>query len=189
MDMTASPLTTPRRSRGWIWFFLFLTAMAAAAITIPIVYNLSLQLDPEQLAQAERLWHERGPRDYDLEYAEKVDPEGQVFFYLVKVRNGRTIAFVSNGKTELIDERAGLVAGPVVQLNASPEFQEHTVEGLFRQIDRSMRDDAEKGGRRNYVTATFDKNDGHPLRYIRRVAGKRERVEWSTKLHPMSPDS
>ena len=179
---TSLPSAPPRRSRGWLWFFLILVAMSAVAITVPIVYNLSLQLRPEQLAEAERLWHEHGPRDYDLEYAEKVDPDSHIFIYQVKVRDGRAIALVCNGKTELIDERAGLVVGSIARLGDAAEAQEHTVEGLFRQIEQALQKDAERGGRRNYVTATFDKEDGHPVRYIRRVAGSRDRVEWNIRI-------
>jgi hypothetical protein len=178
----------PRRSRGWVWFFVMLTMMAAVAIIIPIVYNLSLQLTPEQLAQARRLWQEHGPRDYDLEYAEKLDPDTRIFIYAVKVRDGRAVSLVCNGKPELLDERAGLVVGPIALLGDAAEAQEHTVEGLFRQIEQSLREDAERGGRRNYVTATFDREDGHPLRYIRRVAGSRDRMEWNIKLHPIHRD-
>jgi hypothetical protein len=168
-----------------VWFFLILTVLAAGAITVPIVYNLSLQLTPEQLAAAERLWHQHGPRDYDLEYAEKIDPDTHIFIYRVKVRDGRVISFSSNDKIELLDQRAGVVLGPIVGLAGDADFQEHSVEGLFRQIRQAMQEDAERGGRRNYVTATFDKHDGHPVHYVRRVAGKRERVEWNVKLHAL----
>jgi len=45
---------------SWLWFFLILLILASVAITIPIVYNLRLQLKPEQLEQARERWQRRG---------------------------------------------------------------------------------------------------------------------------------
>ncbi len=50
------------RSRAWIWFFVVLIAMSAAAVALPIVYNLSIQLRPEELTAARALEGERPAR-------------------------------------------------------------------------------------------------------------------------------
>jgi hypothetical protein len=175
------------RSRRWLWFFLLLTALSSVAIVVPIVYNLSQQLSAEQLEAAWARWRERGPRNYDLEYAEKLDPNTRIFIYSLKVRDGVVTAFACNGDVELIDESAGLALGAAVRMRPPDDFAEHTIDGLFRQIADALAEDRralQQGGRRNYVTATFDKNDGYPLRYVRRVAGSRDRIEWNVRLHP-----
>jgi hypothetical protein len=57
----------------------------------------------------------------------------------------------------------------------------YTVEGLFHTIDENLKKNAESGGR-NFATATFDKNDGHPTHYVYRVRRTPERLEWNVKL-------
>jgi hypothetical protein len=44
-------------------------------------------------------------------------------------------------------------------------------------MESKLRDDVAAGGR-NYATAIFDTKDGHPLRYIHRVSGSDERIQW-----------
>ncbi len=151
----------------WVWFFLLLGTLAAIGLTIPIVYNLGLQLTQAQIDAARRLWREHGPKNYDMDYAEKIDPIGSQFYYRVKVRGGVVVFFSCNGTVE-----------PV---NPGGDYQAHSVDGLFNEIEAAVKADAEKGGRRNYVTATFDKIDGHPHRYIRRESGTRNRIEWNVK--------
>ncbi len=55
------------------------------------------------------------------------------------------------------------------------------VEAMFDEIEAALRRDAAAGAR-NYLTAVFDAADGHPLRYVRRVRGSGERVEWVVTL-------
>ena len=157
----------PLRSRRSAWFFGLLAILAALGLTIPIVYNLSLQLTLDQVTAARRLWRKRGPKDYDLAYAEKIDPSGSQFYYQVQVRDGRVTAFSCNG-----------VAEPV-QLGG--DYQAHSIDGLFEEIEAALKADRDRGGRRNYVAASFDKVDGHPHRYIRRETGTRNRLEWNVK--------
>src|SRR5258708_6493347 len=79
------------RSRAWIWFFVALAAMGAAAVTLPVVYNLSIQLRPEELAAARECWKANGPRDYDLQYQEKITASGvqTESNWFVEVRDGK----------------------------------------------------------------------------------------------------
>ena len=134
---------------------VILAALAAAAVTIPLAYNLSRQLTPEQVTAARTLWRAHGPRDYDLDYLEKRDAGGttQERAYHVQVRGGR--ATTSDGGLD--------------------------VEGMFGRMEAALREDA-AAGRRPYATATFDKADGHPLRYVRRDRPAGERLEWTVRL-------
>jgi hypothetical protein len=172
-----------RRPRLWLGFFLVLAALAAAAVTVPLVYNLSLQLKPEQLAQARARWREHGPRDYDLRYQEKVTrgKQEEAYEYLVQVRGGRAVLVACNGEVLLLDPVAGFALGPAVRSLAPEKASGYGVEALFDGIEAALRKDAEAGVRA-YVTATFDARDGHPVRYVRRNRRAGERVEWTTKL-------
>ena len=48
-------MVTLRRNRRWVWFFLMLALLGATAVTIELWYNLSQQLTPVQIDQAEPL--------------------------------------------------------------------------------------------------------------------------------------
>ena len=155
------------RSRAWVWFFVFLAAMATAAVTMPIVYNLSLQLRPEDLAAARAHWRASGPRDYDLQYQEKITQNGEQSDteWNVRVRDGRVTAVTCDGEALPATEYANL-----------------TVEGQFAEIERGLELDLAAGARKNYATAAFDLGDGHPTHYVRRVRGTGDRLEWNVNL-------
>src|SRR5207253_997447 len=132
-------MTEPRRNRGWIWFFVVLAGLTVTAITILVVFNLSQQLTREQLAAAEALWKEKGPRDYDLEYTE----EGSIFNkFTVKVRAGRVVDAQP-------DDR------PLEQKRAY-----YGMPALFGFIEDFLQQDAQPGKPRTFTIATFDPNDG-----------------------------
>jgi hypothetical protein len=175
-----------RRPRRWVGFFLVLAALAAAAVTVPIVYNLSLQLAPEQLAQARARWQAHGPRDYDLRYEEKVTrgKQTEAYEYLVQVRGGRVVLVACNGEVLLLDPLAGFAAGPAVRALPPEKASGYGVEALFDGIEAALRRDAEAGVRA-YATATFAGGDGHPVRYVHRNRQAGERVEWNGKLTPV----
>jgi hypothetical protein len=135
--------------------------LAAAAITVEVWFNLQQQLRPEELAQARRLWDEKGPRDYVLDYAVKrehnPEPGGSVpEQYTVTVRGGR--ALPSGGH----------------------EFG--SMDDLFDQIEKQLRADREAGGRRPFVKAVFDEHDGHIVHYVHSVMSTRERLEIAVRL-------
>jgi hypothetical protein len=155
------------RSRTWVWFFVFLAAMGAAAVTLPIVYNLSLQLRPEDLAAARAHWQAAGPRDYDLQYQEKITQNGESSEseWNVQVRDGKVTAVTRDGE--------GLPAA------AYPNF---TVDGQLAEIEKGLQLDLAAGARKNYATAAFDLGDGHPTHYVRRVRGTGDRLEWNVNL-------
>jgi hypothetical protein len=156
-------------------FFLTLGALGAAAVTINFVYNLSLQLRPEQVAQARALWRQNAPADYDLEWlvrtthgGEDQDDENSLY-----VRGGRPALLGCNGEL--------LYADPWFPALPRDDPRLRGVEGMFDAMEEALRHDVSVGGR-NYCTATFDLRDGHPQHFIHRVRGTRERVEWIVRL-------
>jgi hypothetical protein len=154
-------------SRRWVWFFLVLAVMSATAIILPIIYNLSLQLRPGELAAARQRWKANGPRDYDLQFQEKITEHGEssASEWYVKVRDGKVTAVTCDGET----------------LPAA-EYPDLTVDGQFAVIEKSLQLDLAEGARRNYATAAFDLHDGHPTHYVRRVRGSGDRLEWNVNL-------
>lgn len=159
------------RSRRSLWFFVLLLVLGAVAVAAPIVYNLRLQLTPAQLADAEARWRQHGPSDYDLEYVQRIDDEPPGPNYRIRVRGGK-----------VVDVRRGGKPAPPSEFPAS-EWQAYSVPGLFGQIQAYFAED-ERARRRNYATAFFDRHTGYPLRYIHRVRGSHQRLEWNVKLLP-----
>jgi hypothetical protein len=149
----------------WRLFFLVLIILGSVAVTVPIVYNLSLQLKPEQIEAARQRWQANGPRDYDLDISSRLNDQEKADEFHVCVRDGKvTKAWCNNQK-----------------LNDA-EKDRHTVERMLDYISATLRRDAESGGKRNYAMADFDSRDGHPRRYVHRVATTKEREEWIIKL-------
>jgi hypothetical protein len=155
------------RSRAWVWYFVALLAMGAAAVTLPIVYNLSIQLRPEQATAARERWKANGPRDYDLQYQEKITESGvqTESNWFVEVRDGQVKAVTRDGQP----------------LPAS-DYPNLTVDGQLTVIEKGLQLDLAESQRRNYSTADFDPRDGHPTHYVRRVRGSGDRLEWNINL-------
>jgi len=180
--MTAPPSRRPRR---WIGFFVVLAAMSAGAIVTNLVYNLSIQLRPEQLGEAQRRWQENAAADYDLEYLVEVTSEAEAEpdkrEYMVKVREGRVVLVVDSDEVVYLEPSLAALAGPAALGISSAEPSRYGVAALLEQIETALHQD-ETAGRRNFVTAKFDTKDGHPFHYVRRVRGTKDRVEWNVKL-------
>jgi hypothetical protein len=171
-----------RRPRRWVGFFLLLAVAAAAAAVVPVVYNLRLQLTAEQVAQARARWRERAPRDYDLRCAEKLLRGGaeEQNEYVLLVRSGAAVALGANGDLLRLDG-AGPALGPVARALPGEVGEPVGVEALFDRMETMLRQDAAEG-RRTYATATFDPQNCHPIRYVRRVRATGEREEWNCTL-------
>jgi hypothetical protein len=169
------------RNRRWVWFFAVLAALAAAAVVIPIAYNLRQQLRPEQLAAARERWRQLGTENYDLAFEVRYDTDPHPDEHAVRVRGGKVVSWVINGEE---GPRPDVVARSVAgQGGAIDEvWKRPDVEGLFNMIEKWLEADSASGGRRNFATASFDERDGHPLRYVHRIAGTRQRQEWNIKL-------
>jgi hypothetical protein len=170
-------------NRDWIWFFVVLAALGAAAVFIPLVYNLSLQLTPEQVEQARARWRAVGPTDYDLDYQERHTHAGTMdeTVYRVLVRDRRVTAVFCDGQLTLLAGAAPAIAlGPWPRALPGP-CGARDIDGMFDHIESQLRQDLSLS-HRPYATADFDKNDGHPRRYVRRIRGGAERLEWTVKL-------
>jgi hypothetical protein len=176
-------MKTPR-SRRWLAFFGVLAVLGLVALIIPIVYNLSIQLRPAQVAQARERWRREAPADYDLDVLVLTSHGGdevQKDRYVVGVRGGRTVFVGSNDALLYADPSLAVLTGPALLALPPEDPSRYGVEGLFAQMEEAMRHDVHSGGR-NYVTANFDPRDGHPIRYIHRVRGTGEREEWLVRL-------
>jgi hypothetical protein len=178
----------------WVWFFALLATLGVIAVVIPIVYNLRQQLRPEQLAEARERWRQHGASDYDLAFEVKYDTEPRADEHAVQVRGGKVVSWAINGQdlarapgdTLPPSQRAEASAGGEALLEM---WKRPDVEGLFNMMQKWLEEDAASGSRRNFATANFDSRDGHPLRYVHRVAGTRQRQEWNIKLTRIEPGS
>ena len=160
---------SPRRNRRWIWFFVTLTVTAVAALVVLNRFMWSRQLTLAQLQQAAELWDKNGPRDYDMKYIQTGSTSGT---YYIRVRQGKAVKVVRNG--EALE---------------SKQYVYYGMPALFGFIEAFLKQDAEPGKPRTLTTATFDPQDGHVLRFYRRVlGGGNEQVEITvTDLTPVTP--
>jgi hypothetical protein len=177
------------RPRPYVWFFAVLALLGAAAVTIPIVYNLRIQLKPEQVAEARHRWQTNGPRDYDWGLLVQAERDGESDEHHVLVRHGRVCWVARRGEAlTSTEQRTLLGAGIGPGLAAwtgrglsEAELQPWSVEGLFDQMEEGLAENVRAGGR-NYATASFDARDGHPTHYVRRIKATKERLELTTQL-------
>jgi hypothetical protein len=172
---------TRARNHRWVWFFVILAVLAVAAPTSLLVYNLSRQLKPEQLARARELWRKNRPRDYTLEYTKQGNIPTETV--VVGVRDGtvesavRKQAVVRNGRSEVVplplEERL---------------YDRYDMGGLFNDIERFLKMDAEPDSPRAFNRATFDPEDGHLINYVRSVSETGMRLEINVELRvPQRP--
>ncbi|HTU92594.1 MAG TPA: hypothetical protein VMF69_21110 [Gemmataceae bacterium] len=186
-----SPPSSQSRPRSSFWYFFALALFSAAAITIPLVYNLSIQLRPEELAEARRRWQENAPDNYDLKWLVEikrgVETEAEKNEYLVKVRRGRVVLVMETTEVLYIHPSLAIVAGPGVLALSAADAGHYGVPALFDEIEAALHRD-EAAGRKNYMQAQFDPNDGHPFHYIHTMRGTKERVEWNIKMTRLAAD-
>jgi hypothetical protein len=154
-----------RRNYGWIWFFAIVAVLTATSLTILIRYNLGQQLSTEKLAEARALWEQKGPANYDLEYTQT----GSVSeTRKVRVRNHKVVWAVRDG--EPLEPRLY----PFSDMNA-----------WFGFLEDYLQEDSQPGKPRVFSVATFSADDGHILRYIRRIMGTPKRLEVVFDLKPV----
>lgn len=183
MEFAMKPRTHRPRSRRWLGFFLVLAVLAGTAIVVPIAYNLSIQLRPEQLADARHRWETTHPANYDLEYLvkSKRGEEETEDPYFVAIRSGRVLLAIRSGDALYIDPSLSVIAGSGISALSSEDPRYFGVPALFDEIEAMLRRD-EAAGRRNFATAKFDEQDGHPYHYVHRARDRKERVEWNIKM-------
>jgi hypothetical protein len=194
--VSVPPSTAPSRTpagppgrRRWVWYFALLAALAAVAVVIPIVYNLGQQLRPEQLAEARARWRQNGARDYDLAFEVRFDADPRADEHAVRVRDGQVVSWLVNGEEQVRALPPRRLEAPADSEAILEVWKRPDVEGLFNMIAKRQEEDAAAGGRRNFATVRFDSRDGHPLRYVHRVAGTRQRQEWNIKLTRLPADA
>lgn len=170
-------------SRRWIGYFVILAVLGITAMVAPFVYNLSVQLNPEQLAEARQRWVEHAPRNYDLEYLITTlqGEEKEDRAVLVQVRDGRTVVVVDSGEVVYLDPALAVAAGSGALALSSEPPSRFGVLALFEQMEAALRQD-ETSGRRNFTTARFDPTDGHPTHFRRSVRSTKQAIEWNVKM-------
>jgi hypothetical protein len=168
--MSSNPVPRPKR---WLWFFVFLATVPVALLGVEIWFNLNQQLTPEKLAAARARWDANGPHDYVLEYEIKreYNPEPAP-------RNpDKYTVRVKDRKVEEVTAADGKPPEP-------GEFDFGSMDDLFEFIGRQLHSDREAGGSRPFVTATFDRHDGHIAHYVHSNSTTRERLEVTVTLRP-----
>src|SRR5262249_42954564 len=157
-----------RPSSNWIWYFAVVAVLSVLFTLVLVRFNLAQQLTLPELLAAERLWKERGPADYDMEYTKQGSATGP---FTVRVRNHRVERVICDGRPQ--EERL---------------LPYSSMEALFGYIEDYLREDARPGARRVFTTGRFDDKDGHLLHYVRRVMESAERIELTVNLQVVSSE-
>jgi hypothetical protein len=165
----------PPPNRAWIGFFAFLLIASIGVTVFMIWFNQSIQLTPDELTAARKLWEEKGPKSYNMVYTEQINDDDKKSIFFVKVRNQKVEEVLMNGKPLEPTKEDGQVHDPRIY---------HSMDAKFRDVERLMDIDQRKGAPKVYVIANFDPATGAILRYIRRVMGTTQRIELNVKLEP-----
>lgn len=168
-----------RRNYGWMIYFVVLVVLSVGAIVGNILFNLGQQLTAAQLAEAKARWEESGAADYDLLAGVFHDRDKPPEQHIVLVRGGRVVFAWSDG--EVIEASAG--AGAALGLPLATQEAAWTVDRIFEHLQGLQREQEETKGK-HFLVAAFDPQDGHPRRFVRRIARTRIREEWVLKLWP-----
>ena len=166
----------PRKNHAWIYFFVFIIVASVGVAGFMIAFNLWIQLNPEQLEAARKLWQEKGPTSYNLVYTKRLNDDTKVDTFEVEVRGREVKKVLMNGRP-LQKEK---------DEHEDPRIH-HTMERLFRDIERFMELDKKPGAKKVFVTAIFDDQNGGLRRYIRRVMGTTQRVEMHITVTAIDP--
>lgn len=176
---TSLPRRRPRRSLG---FFIVLGVLSVVALVAPLIYNLSVQLRPEQWADARRRWQENAPVNYDLEYLRQSRRGGQdeKSTYRVQVRGGRIVVVAEEDELLYVDPSLALAAGVGVLALPQENPERYGMAALFDEIESALRQ-RQTAERRIYLKADFEK-DGRPSHYVFYDSRSKDRIEWFVKL-------
>jgi hypothetical protein len=170
------PPTSPRR---WIAFFALLAVLVGTAVTLPILYNLGLQLRPEQLDAARQAWREQGPADYDLTFTVTYDRERLGERHIVLVRGGKVVFASCEG--EVLAMAPALGAGVGAPLGGVNTGEARDVPALFDHVEALLKKEGVARWR-NFLVVNFDRREGYPRRIIWRVRRSSTREEWDVRL-------
>jgi hypothetical protein len=162
-------LATQRQivSRRW-WAVISGTFAAIASVAIGLMFFAGGRLptiDQARFDAAQKLWHDKGPANYDLEVAvSEIEPA----VYKVSVRGGDVTSATRNGT-------------PLTQRRTLGGW---SVPGMFRTISIDLKhatDPIQVGPHDvNYVTpqGQFDPQYGYPMRYRRIQWGSDYEISW-----------
>jgi hypothetical protein len=172
-----------KRSSRWRWVAVFavIAALAVGGILLNVWWNLDQQLTPQKLEQAEALWRANGPKDYDLSYQVTYDRERLAERHVVLVRGGE-VAFASC-EGEVVEMAPALAAVVGFPLAGSAAGAGRDVPAIFAHI-RELLEKEQATGRRNFIVAVFDPQQGYPRRFVWRVRRSDRREEWDVRLWP-----
>jgi Family of unknown function (DUF6174) len=171
-NSTPEPTPTgapPAKNYIWIYYFAFLIIASVGVAVFMIQFNRGLQLKPEELEANHKFWDEKGPKSYDMVYSKQISVDGPKTIFTVKVRAGKVEEVLMNGK-------------PLEAGTDNDPRSYHSMNGIFRDIERFMDIDQKRDAPKVYVTANFDPETGCVQRYIRYVMGTAQRVELNVKL-------
>jgi hypothetical protein len=171
-------MTTPRKkNHAWVWFFAFIVVASVGVAGFMIVFNLRMQLKPEQLEAHMQRWQEHGPSDYLMTFTKKIN-RSEPDTFVVKVRAKKVVEVRMNGKL-LRNEETGQ-AFPA----GHDQLQYYSMDRLLRDVEIFMQRDA-RDGRKVYNVAVFDDETGALRRYVRSDRSSNQHVEESVKVEPL----
>jgi hypothetical protein len=156
-----APPARRRRSHSWIWYFVTLLVLSLIATGVIIAYNWGQQLTPERLEKARKLWEEKGPKDYEYRYTKRVGDDERGDHFHVVVRGGKVRSVTLNDTIQI----------------PKNQFTYYGMLRMFDDIEDLLKRDSQPGKPQVFKMARFSAEDGHVLRYVRRVMGGRERVK------------
>lgn len=163
-----APASPPKRNRLWIGYFAFLIVASIGVTIFMIWFNLRIQLKPEQIQAARKLWEEKGPKNYNMIYTRKLGVTDVSEQFKVKVRKGSVI------EVKTPDE-------PLKRPEDAPAEEDprrlHGMDALLAEMAANMERDRQPEANKVYVVANFDPATGAILRYIRYDMRTKERVE------------
>lgn len=171
---------SPARWR-WVSVFVVVFGLAIGGIALNVWWNLDQQLTPDKLERAKRLWEQNGPRDYDLTYQVTYDKERLPERHVVLVRNGKVVFASCEGEViEMAPAMAAAVGGPLAGM---AQGGARDVPAIFDHVESTL-NTLEASGRRHFIVAVFDPNQGYPRRFVWRISRTKTREEWDVRLWP-----
>ena len=168
---TPAPGTPPKKNHAWIYFFAFLLIASVGVTGFMIWYNLSIQLKPGQLDEAEKHWRESNIKNYNMVYRNRLNFDDQWTTFAAKVRDGKVVEVLMNGKPLEKDKEEDQDPRPY-----------HSMDAHFRFLARSMELDQKPNAPKVYFIADFDPQTGAIQRYTRYEPQTKQRVEMQFTL-------
>ena len=159
------PLPTAKpKNHGWIYFFVFVFGASVFVALFMIWYNRSIQLTPDQLEAAKKLWQDSNIKNYNMVYKKKLLNDQDWTTFLVRVLDGRVKEVLMNGR-------------PLKAEGNQDPLPYHSMDAQFRYLERFLDLDQKPNASKVYFVADFDQRTGAIIRYTRYDSSKQERVE------------